>query len=441
VQQNPPQPAAVKFIFLTLLLDVIGFGLLIPVAPKIIERLLASASSATAATTTATDAAASDPGILGALSGSTLTGTAASAYGALLAMYALMQFLFAPVLGALSDRFGRRPVILISLAGSAIDYIAMALSPTLWFLYLTRAINGISGANFGACNAYVADVTPPEKRAAAFGMIGAAFGIGFIIGPALGGLLASIDIHLPFFVAAGLTAMNWLYGYFVLPESLPPERRRPFTLARANPLGSLVRLAQRPVVLRLAYALTLWNLAMYALHATWVLYTAHRYNWSPFQIGLSLACVGLGAAVVQGGLVRKIVPALGETRSILLGGSIATLAYAGYGLATEGFMIYVIILFASLGGIAGPALQSLVTRAVSPSDQGEVQGSLTSLASLMQIAGPLMGANIFRWSIAGGEVYHIPGAAFLVCAALALLGTLIAWYSALHLRSAHAPAN
>ncbi len=436
MQQNPPQPAAVKFIFLTLLLDVIGFGLLIPVAPTIVKNLLDIAPADTAAAA----AAATDPGLLGALAGDKLTGTAAYAYGALVAMYALMQFLFAPVLGALSDRFGRRPVILISLAGSAIDYIAMALSPTLWFLYLTRAINGISGANFGACNAYVADVTPPEKRAAAFGMIGAAFGIGFIIGPALGGLLASIDIHLPFFVAAGLTALNWLYGYFVLPESLPPERRRPFSLARANPLGSLVRLAQRPVVLSLAYALTLWNLAMYALHATWVLYTAHRYNWSHFQIGLSLTCVGLGAAVVQGGLVRKIVPALGETRSILLGGSIATLAYAGYGLATEGWMIYVIILFASLGGIAGPALQSLITRSVSPSEQGEVQGSLTSLASLMQISGPVMGSIIFAWSIAPDRGVDLPGASFIVCAILALLGTLIAWSSAAKLRSAPAPA-
>lgn len=435
MQQNPPQPAAVKFIFLTLLLDVIGFGLLIPVAPTIVKNLLDIAPTDTAAAA----ATATDPGLLGALAGNKLTGTAAYAYGALVAMYALMQFLFAPVLGALSDRFGRRPVILISLAGSAIDYIAMALSPTLWFLYLTRAINGISGANFGACNAYVADVTPPEKRAAAFGMIGAAFGIGFIIGPALGGLLASIDIHLPFFVAAGLTALNWLYGYFVLPESLPPERRRPFSLARANPLGSLVRLAQRPVVLSLAYALTLWNLAMYALHATWVLYTAHRYNWSHLQIGLSLTCVGLGAAVVQGGLVRKIVPALGETRSILLGGSIATLAYAGYGLATEGWMIYVIILFASLGGIAGPALQSLITRSVSPSEQGEVQGSLTSLASLMQIAGPVMGSIIFAWSIAPDRGVDLPGASFIVCAILALLGTLIAWSSAAKLRSAPAP--
>lgn len=435
MQQNPPQPAAVKFIFLTLLLDVIGFGLLIPVAPTIVKNLLDIAPTDTAAAA----ATATDPGLLGALAGDKLTGTAAYAYGALVAMYALMQFLFAPVLGALSDRFGRRPVILISLAGSAIDYIAMALSPTLWFLYLTRAINGISGANFGACNAYVADVTPPEKRAAAFGMIGAAFGIGFIIGPALGGLLASIDIHLPFFVAAGLTALNWLYGYFVLPESLPPERRRPFSLARANPLGSLVRLAQRPVVLSLAYALTLWNLAMYALHATWVLYTAHRYNWSHLQIGLSLTCVGLGAAVVQGGLVRKIVPALGETRSILLGGSIATLAYAGYGLATEGWMIYVIILFASLGGIAGPALQSLITRSVSPSEQGEVQGSLTSLASLMQISGPVMGSIIFAWSIAPDRGVDLPGASFIVCAILALLGTLIAWSSAAKLRSAPAP--
>ncbi len=389
---------AVMFIFMTLLLDVIGFGLLIPVAPRIVEKLLQAGPE-----------------------------EAAPYYGWLIATYAAMQFIFAPILGALSDRFGRRPVILISLAGSAIDYVAMALSPTLWFLFITRAINGITGANFSACSAYVADVTTPEKRAAGFGMIGAAFGLGFIIGPGLGGLLAQIDLHAPFYAAAGLTALNWLYGFIVLPESLPPARRRPFSLRRANPVGTFRHLVRYPVVLRLAAALFFFNLAMYALHATWVLYTGYRYGWGSLAVGLSLTVVGLGAAVVQGGLVRVIVPRLGEPRSLLIGGLIAVLAYAGYGLATEGWMIYVIVGLASLGGIAGPAVQAIVTKAVTPSEQGEVQGALTSLASVAQAVSTPIGTGVFAYFISARAPVYLPGASFFLCAALAACGLVLGW--------------
>lgn len=388
---------AVRFIFFTLLLDVLGFGLLIPVAPKLIERLQGEGTAA-----------------------------ASTTYGLLIAVYAGMQFLFAPILGSLSDRFGRRPVILISLLGSAIDYLAQALAPTVAILFITRAINGISGANITACNAYIADVTPPDKRAAAFGMMGAAFGLGFVIGPLMGGFLGKIDIHLPFYVAAGLTAVNWLYGYFVLPESLPPERRRPFSFGRANPLGTFAQLTRHPLVLWLASANFLVGLAMFGLHATWVLYTGHRYQWDERATGLSLALVGVGAAVVQGGLVRKIIPALGEAKSLVIGLVIAIAAYVGYGLATQGWMIYVIVVIASLGGIAGPAAQALITKSVLPTEQGETQGALTSLQGIAQVLGPLIGSNVFAYFISSRAPVYLPGAPYLVSAALALAGLVVA---------------
>jgi DHA1 family tetracycline resistance protein-like MFS transporter len=387
---------AIRFIFFTLLLDVIGIGLIIPVAPRLVEQL----------------------------SGQD-TAHAAPIYAALAATYAAMQFIFAPILGSLSDRYGRRPVILVSLLGSGLDYFAMALSPTLWFLFLTRALNGISGANITACNAYIADVTPPDKRAAGFGIIGAAFGLGFVLGPLLGGLLGAIDIHLPFWVAGGLTLVNALYGYFVLPESLPPERRRSFSLVRANPVGTFAALSRYPTVLGLAGATFLLNTAMFALHATWVLYTSHRFGWSPLQTGLSLALVGVGAAAVQGGLARWLIPKLGEPRSLVLGVAIGVLAYFGYGLATEGWMVYVIIAIASLGGIAQPAGQALISKSVPADEQGEVQGALTSLSSLASIVGMLSGGAVFGYFISDRAPVYLPGASYFMSGLLALAGLVV----------------
>jgi DHA1 family tetracycline resistance protein-like MFS transporter len=389
---------AVRFIFVTLLLDVIGFGLLIPVGPMLVEQLLGKGAAA-----------------------------AAPYYGALAATYALMQLVFAPVLGGLSDRFGRRPVILLSLLGSALDYFAAALAPNLVVLFITRAINGISGANMTACNAYIADITPPEKRAAAFGMIGAAFGLGFITGPVLGGWLGGIDLRLPFWVAGGLCLVNWMYGWFVLPESLPSERRRKFEIKRANVIGTFAHLARYPQVMSLAAALFLLNLAMFGLHATWVLYTAHRYGWTTVQTGLSLTAVGIGAAVVQGGLARKVIPWLGEPRSLLVGIAIGVAAYFGYGLATQGWMIYAIIMIASIGGIAGPAGQSIITRSVLPTEQGEVQGALTSLQSVAQIVGPMIGSVVFGYFISESAPAYVPGASFFVSGLLSLAGLWVAW--------------
>jgi len=399
---------AVRFVFLTLLLDVIGIGLIIPVAPRLVEQLYGHG-----------------------------TAGAAVMVGLLSASYAVMQFIFAPILGGLSDRFGRRPVILLSLLGSGIDYLVAAVAPNLLWLFITRAVNGVSGANMTACNAYVADVTPPDKRAAGFGMMGAAFGIGFILGPVIGGALGEINIRLPFVAAGVLTLANWCYGYFVLPESLPRERRRPFSLARASPVGTFAHLTRYPIVLGLAASLVLLQLAMFALHATWVLYTKHRYSWSEVETGLSLTLVGVGAAVVQGGLVRKIVPWLGEPRSLLIGIGIGVVAYVGYGLAPWGWLLYVIVLAASLGGIAQPAGQAIITKAVPPNEQGEVQGALTSLQSVAAILGPIFGGVTFAYFISDRAPIYLPGAPYFLSGLLSIAGWFVA---AMVLRRFAAPA-
>lgn len=394
---------AVGFIFITLLLDVLGFGLLIPVAPSLIRSLLHGGAGGTDA-------------------------EAAPYVGALMSTFYAMSFLFAPLLGVLSDRFGRRPVILVALLGSGLDYFAMALAPTLPWLFATRVVNGLSGASFTVASAYVADVTTPQKRAAAFGMIGAAFGLGFVIGPVLGGILGQIDLRLPFYVAGGLTIVNWMYGYFVLPESLPVERRASIKVSRCNPVGAYAHLADYPLVLGLSISLFLLNLAQFVLHATWALYTEHRYHWEKWEIGMSLFAVGIMAAVVQGGLARRLIPRLGEPRSLLIGIGIGTLAYFGYGLATQGWMIYAIVVVASLGGIAQPACQAIITAQVGPSQQGTIQGAMTSMQSLAGIVGPLMGAQVFAYFISDKVQVYLPGASFYLSGVFAAAGLGIAAY-------------
>ncbi|MCI0365881.1 MAG: TCR/Tet family MFS transporter [Phycisphaerales bacterium] len=403
---------ALKFIFLTLMLDVLGFGLLIPVAPRLIESLLHGGKGGTEA-------------------------EAAPYVAALQSTFYAMAFLFAPLLGVLSDRVGRRPVILISLFGSGIDYLAMALSPTIAFLFVTRVINGLTGASFSVASAYVADVTPPEKRAAGFGMIGAAFGLGFVIGPVIGGVLGDINIRLPFYVAAGMTLVNWLYGYFVLPESLPREHRSPINLKRANPLGSLVYLKKYPLVLGMAIAMFLLNMAQFALHATWALSMQYRFEWTPKDIGMSLAAVGIGGAIVQGGLSGKIVPALGERRSLMFAIGVGILAYIGYGAATQGWMIYVVIALAAIGGIGFPAGQSLITKEVLPTEQGAIQGAMASLQSLAGIIGPLIGGITLAYFIKEprplpDSPIRLEGANFYVSALLSAIGLVAAAWAVRH---------
>ncbi|HEY6563532.1 MAG TPA: MFS transporter, partial [Pirellulaceae bacterium] len=345
------RPAALGFIFCTALLDVLGFGLLIPVAPRLVESLLHGGQGGTVA-------------------------EAAPWVAGLQSTFFAMTFLFSPLLGVLSDRFGRRPVILTALLGSGLDYFAMAWAPSLSWLFITRIVNGLSGGSFSAVNAYVADITTPENRAAGFGLIGAAFGIGFVFGPVLGGVLGAYHLRYPFWVAGGLTIVNWLYGYFVLPESLPPERRTSFSLRKSNPVGAYVALGRDPFVFAMAISFFLLNLAQFGLHATWALSMQQRFQWSTSAIGLSLMVVGIGAAVVQGGLARRLIPRLGEPRALLLGLGLGVLAYIGYGAATEGWMIYTIIAAASIGAICQPAGQALITKKVSPTVQGTVQGAL-----------------------------------------------------------------
>ncbi len=388
---------ALGFIFITLFLDILGIGLIIPILPKLVTQL----------------------------QGGDLA-LASQSVGLLAALYAAMQFVFAPILGSLSDHHGRRPVILGSLFGSGLDYLLLAFAPNLAWFYVGRVISGITGANITAATAYIADVSPPEKRAANFGLIGAAFGLGFIAGPALGGLLGDYGLRLPFLVAAGLTLANWLYGYFVLPESLAPANRREFSWARANPVSSLGALRHHPLVLGLAISFFLSQLANFGLHALWVLYTDHRYGWTAGQVGRSLAVVGIMAAIVQGWLARRLIPALGEVRSITFGYLIGALSFLGYGLATEGWMIYVILAVGSFGGIGAPAAQGLISSNVADNEQGAIQGALASLGSIAGFFGPILSTALFGFFIGPNAPVQLPGAGFFLGALLIVVSLLVA---------------
>jgi DHA1 family tetracycline resistance protein-like MFS transporter len=337
-----------------------------------------------------------------------------------------MQFVFAPVLGSLSDRVGRRPVVLISLLGSGLDYFLLAFAPNLAWFFVGRIIAGITSANFAAATAYIADISPPEKRAANFGLIGAAFGLGFILGPALGGLLGDVGLRVPFLVAGGLTLLNFVYGLAVLPESHALENRRAFSWARANPAGSLLALRNHPMVMGLVGTYFVFYLAHQVLPSTWVLYTSYRYHWTVGATGGSLAVVGLMAAIVQGVLTRIVVARIGEQKSALAGLLVGALSYAGYGLATQGWMIYAILVVGSLAGITSPSLQGLISRNVGADEQGSVQGALASLASVAGIVGPPIATAMFSYFISKGAPVHLPGAAFFFSAMLMLAAMLLA---------------
>lgn len=392
-----PKPA-ILFIFITLFLDVFGIGVIIPVLPKLVEQLQGNNLQA----------ATYSVGLLGAL-------------------YALMQFVFSPVLGSLSDRFGRRPVILMSLFGSGIDYLVLAWAPTIGWLYLARIVSGITAANFSAASAYIADVTPPEKRAAGFGMIGAAFGLGFIAGPAVGGLLGTYGLRMPFLVAAGITLLNWLYGFFVLPESLAPENRRPFTWSSAHPIKALTALGRWPIVMGLAWTYFLTMLAGNIYQSLWVLYTGERYQWDSKMVGWSLTLVGVMAAVVQGGLAGRILKVIGEKRGVYVGLLAMAVAMACYGSATQGWMLFGIILIGSLAGIGSPATQSMISQAVPADEQGAVQGALNSITSIAGVLAPLIWTAMFSWAIAPERSMKIPGLPFYGAAVVSLLAAVLAW--------------
>ncbi len=392
-----PRTAAISFIFITLLIDVMGWGLIIPVMPGLISQL------------------------------KNIPVNEASSYGAwLISAYAITQFVFAPVIGNLSDKFGRRPVLLGSLIGFGIDYLFLALAPTYGWLFIGRIIAGITGASFTTASAYIADISTAETRAKNFGMIGAAFGLGFIIGPALGGLLAGWGVRAPFYAAALLCLLNTLYGYFVLPESLSKEHRREFHWKRANPFGSLLLFKRYPVLGKLAFSFFLIYMAAQSVQANWNFFTIYRFQWTEKLVGISLAVVGLLVGLVQAGLTRVVNPRLGDERSIYLGLALYTIGLVLFAFATESWMMFAFLIPYCLGGIAGPSLQSVLAGHVPPNEQGELQGALTSLMSLTTILGPLIMNNLFTYFTTTAPV-HFPGASFLLGAIFMLGSIVVAW--------------
>jgi DHA1 family tetracycline resistance protein-like MFS transporter len=395
-----PGKNALVFVVITVLLDVIGFGIIIPVLPNLLIELTG------------------------------VTVSQAAIYGGWLGfVYAALQFLFAPVLGNLSDRFGRRPVLLYAVASLGVDYLIMGFAPTLAWLFVGRGLAGIAGASFTPAYAYVTDISTPEKRAQSFGMVSAAFGVGFILGPAIGGLLGELGPRAPFFVAAGLSLVNFLYGFFVLPESLPAERRRRFDWRRANPLGTLLRMRGHPEVGGILGALFLWALAHQVMPATWAFYTKFRFAWSEATIGASLAVAGTVMALAQTTLLRLLVPRIGERNTALLGIVVAAIGYLGYGTATAGWMMFAWLGSWFLGAMVMPSSNALLSKRVEHDAQGELQGAVASLYSLSAILGPPLMSQLFgRFSAADAPV-HLPGAAFLAASLIALLCFTLYWVS------------
>jgi MFS transporter, DHA1 family, tetracycline resistance protein len=389
--------AALAFIFVTVVLDVLALGIIIPVLPRLVEDFLQGN-----------------------------TARAAEVYGLFGTTWAFMQFVCSPLLGAVSDRFGRRPVVLASNFGLGFDYILTALAPNLSWLFIARVISGITGASFTTAFAYVADVTPPEKRAGSFGAIGAAWGLGFVLGPAVGGILGGINPRLPFWVAAALTLLNALYGLFILPESLPPDRRQPFSWKRANPLGSLRLLRSHHELLGLASVNFLYYLAHQVLPSVFVLYAGYRYGWTATTVGLTLAVVGIGNIVVQGGLVRVIVPRIGERRSMLAGLLFGTAGFLIYGLAKAGWLIFAGVPVFAFIGLFGPASQGIMSRRVSPSEQGQLQGANSSVMGITGMIGPGLFTLTFAAFIGRYSDVHLPGAPFLLAALLMLAAVVLA---------------
>ncbi|MEO6252612.1 MAG: TCR/Tet family MFS transporter [Ferruginibacter sp.] len=394
--------AAVGFIFITLLIDVIGFGIIIPVMPTFIGELKHVDIST------------------------------ASTYGSLLMFsYAVMQFFCAPIIGNLSDKYGRRPVLLLSLFCFGVDYLFMAFAPSYGWLFAGRIIAGIAGASMTTGAAYIADVSTTENRAKNFGMIGAAFGLGFIIGPMIGGLLGGLGPRIPFYAAAALALLNWIYGYFVLPESLDKENRRPFEWKRANPVGALLHLRKYPAIGGLAVSIFLIYVASHAIMSNWSYFTMYRFNWDEKMVGISLAVVGVLVATVQGGLTRVINPRLGNERTLYTGLAFYAVGMLLFGLATQSWMMFAFLIPYCLGGIAQPALQSVMAGHVPPNVQGELQGTVTSLMSAAAIIGPLLMNNLFFYFTHSEAPVHLPGAPFLLAAVLMATSAVIA-YRTLH---------
>jgi DHA1 family tetracycline resistance protein-like MFS transporter len=392
------RPAALVFIFITLVLDMLALGMIVPVLPKLVEDFVHGD-----------------------------TARAAYIVGLFGAVWALMQFVFSPVLGALSDHYGRRPVVLLSNFGLGLDYIVMALAPTVWWLFVGRVISGVTSASFSTASAYLADVTPPERRAGAFGMLSAAFGLGFVLGPALGGVFGEIDPRLPFWVAAGLSLLNATYGLFVLPESLAHDRRAIFKWQRANPIGSLTLLRSNFELLGLAVVMFISYVAHEALPTTFVLYAIYRYQWNARMIGLAIATVGVCSALVGAGMVQPLVAKFGERRAMLTGLWFNVAGFIAYALASTGLAFWSAIPLGALGGLSGPPMQGLMTRQVTPTEQGQLQGALGSIRGVAFMIGPLLFSSLFASSIGPYRRWHLPGATYLLAAVLMTIATIVAW--------------
>jgi MFS transporter, DHA1 family, tetracycline resistance protein len=392
-----PRKAALAFIFVTVALDMLALGMIAPVLPRLITQFEG---------------------------GNTVR--AAEFIGVFGTVWALMQFVFSPVLGSLSDRFGRRPVILLSNLGLGLDYLVMAVAPTLGWLFAGRLISGVTSASIPTAMAYIADVTPPEKRSAGFGVLSAAFGLGFVLGPALGGILGSFNPRLPFWVAGAFSLVNAMYGLFVLPESLPTVHRSPFSWRRANPVGALALLRSHTALFSLAMVLFIGYVAHQVLAGTYVLYADYRYNWTDRTVGLSLALVGICSAIVGGVLVKPCVSKFGERAVMLVGLFLGSVGFMMFGLATTGTGFWLAIPIWNLWGLAGPTAQSLMSHRVSPSEQGQLQGAINGLRGVAGLIGPALFAYVFAASIRPGAGWHLPGAPFYLAALLLFTSLLLA---------------
>lgn len=390
--------AAIGFIFITMLIDIIGIGIIIPVIPKLLQELNHSDIS-----------------------------EAAKLGGWLAFAYAFTQFLCAPLMGGLSDKYGRRPVLLISLLAFAVDYLVLAFAPTIAWLFVGRIIAGVTGASISTAMAYISDVSTSENKAKNFGLVGAAFGIGFIIGPVIGGLLGQYGARVPFYAAAGLCFVNFVYGYFVLPESLKPDKRRAFEWKSANPIGALARLKKYPAIIGLVAAMFFMYFASHAVHGNWSFYTMYRYNWDERMVGISLGVIGLLVAIVQGGLVRYVNPRIGNGKSILIGFSLNAIGVILIAFAAQEWMVFVFLIPYCLGGLAGPAIQSEITNHVPADEQGQIQGTLASLNSATATFGPLVMTSIFYYFTHDSAPFILPGAPFVLAAILMIFAFFMAY--------------
>ena len=395
-KRNP----AIGFIFITLVIDVLGIGLIIPILPTLIRGFTGGDLS-----------------------------TASQYSGWLMASYAIMQFFFSPVLGGLSDQFGRRPIILASLFGFSIDYLVLANAPNITWLFIGRLLAGITGASFTTAQAYIADISKAEDRAKNFGMVGAAFGLGFIIGPVLGGFLGHYGSRVPFYAAAVLCMINFLYGYFILPESLSKNHRREFDIRRANPIGAIKSIKKHPSLIGLMAAIFLLYVGSHAVQSNWSYFTMYRFNWNEKMVGLSLGLIGLLVGIVQGGLVRWVNPRFGNEKSIYVGMALYTIGLFLFATANQSWMMFVFLVPYCLGGIAGPALQAIIASKVPPSEQGEIQGTMTSLMSASTIIGPPMMSTVFYFFTHNEAPFKFAGAPFVLAGFLMLLSTIVAYLS------------